>query len=201
MLYKINKRDIPRASAVLADAFQNDPLWNKFFKGESDIEAKFRAFFECPVRICYKYGEVYAPSEKLEGIAACIPGNLSYVTIWRSILSGTIIPGLRMGIKTGKKMQPVFSPLENDRKENMKGKSFIYLNVLGVATELQGQGFGGKLLRALIDKYDASGIPIYLETELEKNVNFYRKFGFSTIKRVTLAIVDHPMWEMVREPK
>ena len=37
MLYKIHKTDIPKASAVLADAFQHDPLWNKFFKGESTI--------------------------------------------------------------------------------------------------------------------------------------------------------------------
>ena len=41
--YKITKRDIPRAGVVLADAFQHDPLWNKIFAGESNIEKSFKA--------------------------------------------------------------------------------------------------------------------------------------------------------------
>lgn len=201
MLYKINKRDIPKARAVLADAFQDDPLWNKLFESESNIDIKFRASFESLIRYCYKYGEVFAASEKLEGIAAWIPGNLSYLSVWRSILSGAIFPGMRMGLRAGKKMKPVFDPLEHNRKENMRGKSFMYLYAISVMTELKGQGFGGKLLRTLIDKCDTSGNLIYLETQIEKNVKFYEKFGFSTIKQITLPIVNHPMWEMVREPK
>ncbi len=200
MLDKIHKRDIPKASAVLADAFQHDPLWNKFFEGEPNIDLKFRACFETPIRYCYKFGEVYATSKNFEGIAACVPGHLSYMSMWRMIRSGAILPGIRMGVKAGKKMAPVFNPLEHDRKENMGGRSFIYLFIVGVATELQGQGFGGKLLRALIDNYDTSGIPIYLETEIEKYVKLYEKFGFRTVKQITLPIVNHPMWEMVREP-
>lgn len=200
MLYKIRKKDIPKASAVLADAFRYDPLWNKFFEHESNIELKFRACFEIPIRFCYKFGEVYATSKNLEGIAACVPGNLSYMTMWRMIRCGAIFAGMRIGANAGKKMAPVFGPLENDRKENMRGKSFIYLFIIGVATELQGQGFGRKLLRALIDKCDQSEIALYLETEIEQNVTLYEKFGFNTVKQITLPIVNHPMWEMVREP-
>jgi ribosomal protein S18 acetylase RimI-like enzyme len=88
-----------------------------------------------------------------------------------------------------------------DRKEHMRGKSFLYLFIIGVATEFQGQGFGGKLLRALIDTCDISGNSIYLETEIEQNVKLYEKFGFNTVKHITLPIVNHPMWEMVRAPK
>jgi len=68
MLYGVQKGDITRAGKVLADAFQHDPIWNKVFEGESDFEKRFRAFFESPVRYCLKYGEVYAPSENLEGV-------------------------------------------------------------------------------------------------------------------------------------
>lgn len=200
MLYNIHKRDIPKASAVLADAFQHDPLWNKFFEGESHLELKFRACFETPLRLCYTFGEVYATSKQLEGIAAWVPGELSSITMWRMIRSGAIFPGMRIGVKAGKKMTPVFAPLEQDRKEHMRGRSFLYLFIIGVATEFQGQGFGGTLLRALIEQSETSGIPIYLETERECTVKLYEKFGFSTVKQITLPIVNHPMWEMVREP-
>ena len=201
MLNNIHKRDIPKASAVLADAFQHDPLWNKFFEGESHLERKLRACFETPLRLCDTFGEVYATSKHLEGIAAWVPGHLSYITMWRMIRSGAIFAGMRIGVKAGKKMRPVFAPLEHDRKEHMGGRSFLYLCIIGVATKFQGQGFGGKLLRALIEKCETSGIPIYLETEIARNVKLYEKFGFSTVKHIMLPIVNHPMWEMVREPR
>ena len=38
MLYRVQKRDITRVGKVLADAFQCDPLWNKIYEGESDLE-------------------------------------------------------------------------------------------------------------------------------------------------------------------
>jgi ribosomal protein S18 acetylase RimI-like enzyme len=201
MLYKLHKRDIPKASVVLADAFQHDPLWKKFFEGESHLEQKMRACFESPVRYCYTFGEVYATSEDLEGIAAWVPGHLSYMTMWRMIRSGALFSGMKMGMNASKKMRPVFSPMERDRKKHMRGKSFMYLLVIGVATQYQGQGFGGTLVRALIEKSETSGIPIYLETETEHNVTLYERFGFRTVKRITLPIVNHPMWEMAREPQ
>jgi len=82
----------------------------------------------------------------------------------------------------------------------MKGKAYIYLMVLGVTTELQGQGFGGKLLRALIEEGERAEVPIYVETETERNVRMYERFGFRVLKQITLPIINLPQWEMVREP-
>ena len=38
MLYRVHKGDVTRAGKVLADAFQHDPVWNKIFEGESNLE-------------------------------------------------------------------------------------------------------------------------------------------------------------------
>lgn len=197
-LYKVQKKDAIKACAVLADAFQHDPLWRKIFDGGSKFKQKFRIFFETPIRYCLKYGEVYSTSENLEGIAAWVPGNLSEVTMWRIIRSGAFISGMKMA-RLGGKMKSTFKQIDNDRKENMKGREFIYLQVIGVALKFQGQGFGGKLIRALIEKSEQDGIPLYLETETEDNVKMYEKFGFKLIKKVTLPDINLPMWEMVRE--
>ena len=199
MLYRLQKKEILKAATVLADAFQHDPLWNKILEGESNIEEKFRACFEAPVRYCYKFGEVYASSENLEGVAAWVTGRAPDMTFWRMIQSGAIIPGMKMGSKVGKKMEAVFKPIVRDRHENMKGKPYIYLLVIGVATEFQGQGFGGKIMRELIDKCEQSGNHLYLETETQENVDMYERYGFKTIKQITLPVVDQPMWEMIRE--
>jgi len=200
-LYILQKKDIPKAGAILTDAFQNDPVWIKIFEHESKIDQKLHAFYETPIRYCLKYGEVYATSENLEGIAAWVSGDLADMTIWRLIRSGAIRSGMKMGTELAKKMKPVYKLLQEDRKENMKGKSFIYLQIIGVASEFQGQGFGGRLLRVLIEKSEQVGISLYLETETENNVNMYEKFGFKLVKQITLAVINLPMWEMVREPR
>ena len=201
MLYRVQKGDIVRASKVLADAFQRDPLWNKICEGESDLEKRFRALFEVPVRHCLKYGEVYAPSEDLEGIVAWVPGKYADMTAWRIIRSGAMGAAMRMGSNAAKKMGPVFKPVTQDRHEHVAGHAFLYLLIVGVATELQGKGFGRKLIDAAIEKSEREGLHLYLETETEENVRMYEHFGFRLLKKITLPIVDLPMWEMVRKPK
>jgi len=200
MLYRVQKGDIARVGKVLADAFQRDPLWNKICEGESDLEKRFRAIFEVPVRHCLKYGEVYASSADLEGVAAWVPGKYADVTMWRIIRSGAMGAAMRMGSSAAKKMGPVFKPVTEDRHEHMAGHAFLYLLVVGVATELQGKGFGRKLIGAAIEKSEREGLHLYLETETEENVKMYEHFGFRLLKMITLPIVDLPIWEMVRKP-
>jgi len=195
-LYRLQKKDVLRAGAVLTEAFQHDPVWSAIFDGVAP-ELRIGAF-ETPVRYCMKYGEVYAPSAALEGVAAWVPGELADMTPWRMLLSGAIWSGMKMGMAATRKMMPVFAPIEADRKATMQGKSFLYLLIVGVAPHLQGQGFAGKLVRALIDKSGRAGVPIYLETETESNVRMYEHLGFEVVKEIVLPIINLPMWEMTR---
>jgi len=201
MLYRVQKRDIVRASKVLADAFQSDPVWNKIYEGGSDFEKQSRAIFEVPVRYCLKYGEVYAPSEELEGVIGWIPGKYADMKTWHMIRSGGMGAAMRIGLNAARKMGTVFKTMVEDRHEHMAGHTFLYLLVFGVSTELQGKGFGRKLIDAAIEKSEREGLQLYLETETEENMKMYEHFGFKLLKKITLPIVDLPMWEMVREPK
>jgi len=199
-LHKLQKKDMPEAGSILADAFQHYPVWNKLFEGESKIEKKYCAFFEAPLRFCLKYGEVYATSENFEGIAAWVPGDQADMTFWRMIRSGAFKSAMKMGANIGKKMKLIMKSLPEDRKENMGEVQYMYFLLIGVAAIFQGKGFGGKLLRALIEKSEQLGIPLYLETETEDNVKMYKRFGFKVMKKITLPVINLPMWEMVREP-
>lgn len=199
-LYKLQKKDISLAGEVLGDAFRHDPIWKEVFRDESKDRKKRNASFEIPVRYGLKYGEVYAPSENLEGIAAWIPGNLADMTFRRIIRSGSLGSVLKMGARLAAKMKPAFMPIQRDRNEYMKEKSYIYLQIVGVALKLQGRGFGRRLLRALIEKSEKTGLPIYLETETEINVALYERFGFTMVKQIVVPVLDLPMWEMIRNP-
>ena len=208
-LYRVEKKDVRKAGAVLADAFQHDPLWMKFFEGEAKVKIDqiAGAFYESLTRYCLRYGEVYATSEHLEGIVAWVSGDLADMTIWHQIRSGAFVTGMKamiMGARVGRNMgtmMRVFEPVQAARIANMKGRPYIYLQILGVASELQGQGFGGKLLGGLIEESEQVWVAIYTETSLGKAVRVYERFGFRVLDQITLPVCDLPMWELVRETR
>jgi len=72
--------------------------------------------------------------------------------------------------------------------------------IIGVASQFQGQGFGGRLLAALVEESEQARVPLYLETATERNVGLYEGLGFGVVKQITLPVIDRPQWEMVREP-
>ena len=198
-LYRVKKEDTHRAAVMLADAFRPDPVCNAVFGVATPAQRAYA--FETPVRYCLKYGEVYAPSRALEGVAAWMPGALSDMTFWRILRSGALRSGMKTGVRIAGRMQPIFRPIQTDRRVNMSGIPYIYLQIIGVAPAFQGQGFAGRLVRALIERSERTGVSLYLETETEANVSMYEHFGFTVIKRIVLPIIDLPMWEMVRNAK
>ena len=199
-VYNVQKKDVSKAVSILVDAFQYDPVWTKLFEGELKLERKYRAFFEVPVRYCMKFGQVIASSEKLEGVAAWVPSDRGDMTFWGMMRSGALTPGMKIGTKLGKKMKHILQSLPEDRKRNMGDAPYIYFFLVGVSSKFQGRGYGSKLIRAAIERSEGIGVPLYLETETENNAALYGKFGFEVVKKVTLPVINLPMWEMVRAP-
>ncbi|MHA1969453.1 MAG: GNAT family N-acetyltransferase [Candidatus Hodarchaeales archaeon] len=200
-LYKIQKKDIEAACQVLGKAFNDDPGWIYVIPDENERKEKLPSVFEYIVRYSLKYGEVYAPTENLEGIAAWVPHTTVEKSIWRILRSGAFRAAIKMGSEIGKRVEKLFDQIDKDRREHMKDKSYLYLQVIGVLPEFQGQGFGGRLLKRMFAKADIEGVLIYLETETEKNMHIYSKYGFKTLKEVRAPGADFHFWEMVREPR
>lgn len=199
-LYKIQKKDIETASQVLGKAFHEDPAWIYVIPDVNERREKLPAVFEYSIRYSLKYGEVYAPTENLEGIAVWIPHTTVEKSIWRTFRSGAFRAALKMGSKIGKRVEKLFDQIDQDRREHMQDRSYVYLQAIGVLPEFQGQGFGGRLLKPMFTMADIEGILIYLETETEENMQIYTKYGFQTLKEVKFPGADFPFWEMVREP-
>lgn len=197
-LHQVNKGELVQAGLVMTDAFQNDPVFTAIFE-DATLEQR-RAFFTTPVQYSMKYGQVKATSSQLEGVAAWVPGQYATMTLPRLILSGAFLTGMKMGTQISQRVATVFKPTDQDREELMRGRDYLYLVMIGVAPQYQGQGFGKQLLHAVIYESERSGLPVYLETETEENVSIYEHFGFTVIDKVTLPLIDLPMWEMIREP-
>jgi GNAT superfamily N-acetyltransferase len=194
-LYKIQKKDLKKAVNVLTNAFSKDSMWKEVF----DDEDKNRVLTEVMVRFCLKYGNVLSTSDNLEGIMAIAPHDKEMTTL-RIILSGSFFLSMKIS-KEAKKMEILSNAVEEAKKSLNLGP-YIHLLIMGVSEEFQGKGFGGKLLRALIEKAETERNPIYLETQKEDNITFYEKYGFSVKKKIILPEpLNLPMWLMLRDVK
>ncbi|MFC2068406.1 GNAT family N-acetyltransferase [Chloroflexota bacterium] len=191
-LYKIQKQDLQNAVNVLTDAFSEESMWKEVFKNEE----KNRALTEVMVRFCLKYGNVVSTSENLEGVMAIAPHDKD-MTVLRVIRSGAFF--LSMKIAKEAKIMKVLNNAIEEAKKSLNLGPYIHLLIMGVSQEFQGKGFGGQLLRAIIEKAEIEKLPIYLETQKEENVNLYEKFGFSVKNKIIIPEpLNLPMWLMVR---
>jgi len=194
-LYTVQKKDLKNAVDVLNNAFSKESMWQEVFTDEE----KNRILTEVMVRFCLKYGDVFATSDKLEGVMAIAPHDKD-MTTWRIIRSGGFFLSMKIA-NEAKKLEVLTNAVEEAKKSLNLG-SYIHLLIMGVSQEFQGKGFGGKLLRALMEKAEAERKPIYLETQKEENVNFYSKYEFSVKKKIILPEpLNLPMWLMVRDVK
>ena len=135
-LYRITKNDIEKASLVLGKAFHDDPLWSQVVQDEAERKQKLPLLFEILLRYALRYGEVYASSENLEGIAIILPYDRIDMTFWRLLSTG-----MKLGRKTGNRLEQILAPMNQAQKEILK-RGYLYLQAIGVSPELQGQGFG-----------------------------------------------------------
>ena len=68
-IYRVTKNEVRKASLVLGTAFHDDPLWSQVIPNEAERKQKLPLILEINLKYALRYGEVYATSENLEGIA------------------------------------------------------------------------------------------------------------------------------------
>jgi GNAT superfamily N-acetyltransferase len=191
-LYSVQKKELQNAVDVLTNAFSGDVMWQRTFNDEN----KTRAVMETMARFCLKYGHVRATSGNMEGVMTLSSSEkgISFTTL---VLSGAILP-LFLLVGEVQKALAVIGTIEEAKKSLGLGPH-ICLEQLGVMKTYQGKGFGGRLLRAVIEKAGNERKPVYLETQKEENVRLYEKFGFTMVKEVALPEpINLPIWLMIR---
>jgi ribosomal protein S18 acetylase RimI-like enzyme len=82
--------------------------------------------------------------------------------------------------------------------KNDPRKRHWHIGPIGVDPELQGRGIGKAMLASFLHMVDKQGLPAYLETDVDRNVQLYEKFGFKVIAQEELLGVNNRfMWRGV----
>ena len=197
-LLKLKKDQIKPASLMLARAFRDDPIMAYAFPDRDGEDPRLPYAYESMLHLGLKYDLTHTTSTRLEGVAVWRRIRKPSYSFWRILLSGAFLPSMKMGRKTGQRMQTFSQHLDKKHEEMISGIHW-YLQLIGVDLEYQGQGFASRLLRGMLIRIDQEGLPCYLETELEANVPLYENFGFRTLEEYPVPSTPLKMWLMLRE--
>ena len=180
----LEKSDISEASRVLSVAMLTSPIHIAVFQGQSEKERKIieKMFFD---------------------LLSGLPGITFLASINRQIVGV-----MRMKSCDGSKIfsENVQTEDENNldwRKSDWHNEwarhdplvQHWHLGPVGVLPSHQGKGIGTKLLSRFCQEVDSCLSPAFLETDTNKNVRFYARFGFEVVKETEIFDVKNRyMW-------
>jgi GNAT superfamily N-acetyltransferase len=150
--------------------------------------------YDLSLRVQDGWGEVYTTSD---GVAAALwspPGRWQPRPESMLAVGSEFLDVLGRNVKRAARMS-----------ECMMGahptEPHWYLGILGTHPDWQRRGIGGALLKPILARCDAEGLPAYLESSKEANIAFYRQFGFEVTGKLALPDRGPTLWPMWRAPK
>lgn len=174
-MIRLGTDDIEWATSLLVDVFRNEPPLADMFRGPRR-EKHVNYFIKCSCAYALLFGECYATPER-DGVALWLPPGETKMTLGRMYKAGMLSAPLKLGLSAFGRFQG-FTQHADELHKKSAPMPHYYLFLLGVSPAAQGKGVGGLLLADMLGKVDREGMPAYLETQNERNVGFYQKFGF-----------------------
>jgi GNAT superfamily N-acetyltransferase len=199
-IISVTRDNIKPAALTVARAFLDYPV-SVFFEPDREKRRKHQPrLFARFLRSAILTGEVYATSPNMEGVAMWFPSDAKPVSWWHRLFSGEMLAPLFTDKKT-RERQMAFGHYSSQVKKRVVPGKHWYLQILAVDPDYQGKGFSSRLLRPMLVRADREGIPCFLETQLAKNVELYKHFGFRVAEEGIIPGSNVYSWAMVRDGK
>ena len=198
-LVRVGKPGVRPAARVLSRAFQSSPVFVHLLPDPVERENKLHYFFEMAVRFGIRYGETYATSQNLEGVAVWIPSERGEsMSPWRMIRSGALSLMFRFGRDFQSRQAPVTGFIDAAHNRHAPFRHW-FLQAIGVDPVHQGKGYASSLLKPTLARIDRENLPCYLDTAEEKNVLIYRRYGFKVLEEAEIPGTGIVLRAMLRE--
>lgn len=179
---------------MAARAFATDPLFRFVYPDPDRLVEGFAREHAAYIRhIYHPYGvsEAVDVGGSVAGVALWLTPH-TRVPAWREWL---LLPPLAraVGVKRLSTVLRAYRAFD----EALPPQPYWYLGLLAVAPEAQRRGVGRMLVEAGLKRADADGVPTFLETGTQENIQFYRRLGFEVTGDI--LIPEGPThWAMTR---
>jgi GNAT superfamily N-acetyltransferase len=188
--------DVEAAAVLLARSLADDPAWHRALPDDvTRIRRHARLLGITIPRIFLPGGDCWvieAPDGRLAGAALWLP--LGHEPPIRTMLA--VAP--RLAWLLGRRSLAV-AKLSAELERQRPPDRHLYLAALGVDPELQGHGFGARLLAPVLARCDREAMPAYLESSNPRNRGFYLRCGFEPVGEIVVATWP-PLLRLSRPP-
>ena len=171
---RATRADVPRLRAALAQAFFDDPLFAWMFPRETTRPFHLRRYFAHRVRVLLAQQQVYTTDGAAAAAMWARPNQ------WRDPPGAALRELVALTPALGLRLRRSVRAMAEVERRHPRTPHWYLAPVLSAC--------------------DRDGIPAYLETARERNVDFYERRGFRVVDSLTLP-GGPPVWLMWREPR
>lgn len=181
--------------AVLADAFQDDPVWMWICPDPARRAKHLSSLFAQVIRPRVQRDTAFTTSSHEGAAVWAAPGTWKTST---ADVARCLVPAVRsVGLGKVRERLGALPAMEKGHPR----EPHWYLEILAARVDLRGRGVGSALMAPVIERCDRDGMPAYLESSKFENLAFYHRFGFEVTEEIEIAPGCPPLWRMWRDPR
>jgi ribosomal protein S18 acetylase RimI-like enzyme len=184
------------AALTLSEAFASDPLLEILAPDPARRVKLGPPMMGVLLAYGMRYGRVWS-NDDASAVAIWLHPESGPMRMPRMLRSGMWRAPFMLGLDGMVRMSQAMSATEGFHKQ--VEVPHWYLMTVGTRADRQGQGLGSALVEVGTSRADAAGVPCYLETGTDANIDFYRRRGFEIIGQASCH--GHTLTGMIRRPK
>jgi ribosomal protein S18 acetylase RimI-like enzyme len=184
---RMSPGDMDAVCEVIGLAFADNPNALAMVRGD---RAKAQRMMKGSARVAKfgrtcSFGLVAEQGNRVVGALNAAPWPLCQLSAGEKVRSTpALVRTMGTALPRALKLTSVWT--KHDPKE-----SHWHIGPIGVDPAFQGQGVGKALLGSLLEMADEDGPTTYLETDVDRNVTLYEKFGFQVIGQADVLGVNN----------
>ncbi|HEU4974393.1 MAG TPA: GNAT family N-acetyltransferase [Baekduia sp.] len=186
----VDAADVDALTTVLTRAFEDDPVTRWVYASDRRRTHWSSRFFRWQLDRLLPQDVSWTTEDRAGAALWALPDRWretprETVALLRSTLLGVVprLPWVLPGLAQVERRHP--------------DERHLYLAILGVDPDRQGEGVGSALIQPGLDLCDREGLPAYLETGKERNLAFYGRHGFAVVDELRLP-KGPPIWFLHR---
>ncbi|MFE7573767.1 GNAT family N-acetyltransferase [Streptomyces sp. NPDC057521] len=181
--------DVPALAGVLASAYAEDPVWSWLMPRDRD--RRLRLLFTAHLAQQVPAGRVWTDRDRTVAAVWAEPGAWKLPASYLLHNAGTLLRAARTQLpRTAGRLLAL-------EHRHPARPAHWYVEYIGTHADARGTGRGSVVLGGLLERADADGRPVFLESSNSRNLTFYRRHGFEVREEMTFRS-GPPMWSMWR---
>jgi GNAT superfamily N-acetyltransferase len=187
----VTTADAAPLAVMLGRAFADDPFYRWLLRSPRTRDRYARRFFLWQLRRLIAQDQATMTTDGAAVALWALPAR------WRESTGEALALFARVAPAMARHLPSVVRGLNQvDRRH--PPELHLYLALLGCDPPAQGAGRGSAVLAPGLALADREGLPAYLETSQERNLDFYGRFGFALREEVNLPDGGPSVWLMWR---